>query len=47
MANVEQYDDLVIGSGIAGKFAACTRDTSRQIAIVERVIGKLDSQTMN
>jgi thioredoxin reductase len=27
MANVEKYDDLIIGSGIAGKFAAWTRDS--------------------
>jgi thioredoxin reductase len=30
MANVEKYDDLIIGSGIAGKFAAPA------IAVVER-----------
>jgi len=27
MANVEKYDDLIIGSGIAGKFTAWTRDS--------------------
>jgi pyruvate/2-oxoglutarate dehydrogenase complex dihydrolipoamide dehydrogenase (E3) component len=36
MANVERYDDLIIGSGIAGKFAAWTRDSRRRTAIVER-----------
>jgi pyruvate/2-oxoglutarate dehydrogenase complex dihydrolipoamide dehydrogenase (E3) component len=36
MANIEQYDDLIIGSGIAGKFAAWTRDSHRRTAIVER-----------
>jgi pyruvate/2-oxoglutarate dehydrogenase complex dihydrolipoamide dehydrogenase (E3) component len=36
MPNIEKYDDLVIGSGIAGKFAAWTRDTRRRMAIVER-----------
>ena len=36
MANVEKYDDLIIGSGIAGKFAAWTRDSRRKTAIVER-----------
>src|SRR3984957_14866010 len=36
MANVEKYDDLIIGSGIAGKFTAWTRDSRRQMAIVER-----------
>jgi pyruvate/2-oxoglutarate dehydrogenase complex dihydrolipoamide dehydrogenase (E3) component len=36
MANVEKYDDLIIGSGIAGKFAAWTRDSRRRTAIVER-----------
>src|SRR6516162_6452141 len=36
MATVEKYDDLIIGSGIAGKFAAWTRDTRRRMAIVER-----------
>ena len=35
MANAEKYDDLIIGSGIAGKFAAWTRG-SRRTAIVER-----------
>jgi pyruvate/2-oxoglutarate dehydrogenase complex dihydrolipoamide dehydrogenase (E3) component len=36
MANIEKYDDLIIGSGIAGKFAAWTRDARRKTAIVER-----------
>jgi pyruvate/2-oxoglutarate dehydrogenase complex dihydrolipoamide dehydrogenase (E3) component len=36
MANLEKYDDLIIGSGIAGKFTAWTRDSSRRMAIVER-----------
>ena len=36
MATVEKYDDLIIGSGIAGKFAAWTRDSRRKTAIVER-----------
>jgi pyruvate/2-oxoglutarate dehydrogenase complex dihydrolipoamide dehydrogenase (E3) component len=36
MANVEKYDDLIIGSGIAGKFTAWTRDRRRRMAIVER-----------
>ena len=36
MANFEKYDDLIIGSGIAGKFAAWTRDSHRRAAIVER-----------
>jgi pyruvate/2-oxoglutarate dehydrogenase complex dihydrolipoamide dehydrogenase (E3) component len=36
MASVERYDDLIIGSGIAGKFAAWTRDSRRRTAIVER-----------
>src|SRR5580658_5070374 len=36
MANVEKYDDLIIGSGIAGKLAAWTRDSRRRTAIVER-----------
>jgi pyruvate/2-oxoglutarate dehydrogenase complex dihydrolipoamide dehydrogenase (E3) component len=36
MANVEKYDDLIIGSGIAGKFTAWTRDTGRRTLIVER-----------
>jgi pyruvate/2-oxoglutarate dehydrogenase complex dihydrolipoamide dehydrogenase (E3) component len=36
MANVEKYDDLIIGSGIAGKFTAWTRNSRRRTAIVER-----------
>ena len=36
MANIEKYDDLIIGSGIGGRFAAWTRDARRKTAIVER-----------
>jgi pyruvate/2-oxoglutarate dehydrogenase complex dihydrolipoamide dehydrogenase (E3) component len=36
MPNVERCDDLIIGSGIAGKFAAWTRDSRRRTVIVER-----------
>jgi pyruvate/2-oxoglutarate dehydrogenase complex dihydrolipoamide dehydrogenase (E3) component len=36
MAKVENYDDLVIGSGIARKFTAWTRDRRRRMLIVER-----------
>jgi pyruvate/2-oxoglutarate dehydrogenase complex dihydrolipoamide dehydrogenase (E3) component len=36
MAKVEKYDDLIIGSGIAGKIAAWTRDALRKTVIVER-----------
>ena len=36
MASVEKYDDLIIGSGIAGKFTAWTRNNRRRTAIVER-----------
>ena len=36
MVSVEKFDDLIIGSGIAGKFAAWTRDSRRRTAIVER-----------
>jgi pyruvate/2-oxoglutarate dehydrogenase complex dihydrolipoamide dehydrogenase (E3) component len=36
MANVEKYDDLIIGSGIAGKLTAWTRDSRRRTVIVER-----------
>jgi pyruvate/2-oxoglutarate dehydrogenase complex dihydrolipoamide dehydrogenase (E3) component len=36
MAKVERYDDLIIGSGIAGKFTAWTRGSGRRMAIVER-----------
>jgi pyruvate/2-oxoglutarate dehydrogenase complex dihydrolipoamide dehydrogenase (E3) component len=36
MGNTEKFDDLIIGSGIAGKFAAWTRDSRRRTAIVER-----------
>jgi pyruvate/2-oxoglutarate dehydrogenase complex dihydrolipoamide dehydrogenase (E3) component len=38
MANVEKYDDLITGSGIAGKFAAWTRDSRRRTAVVERAL---------
>ena len=38
MPNVERCDDLIIGSGIAGKFAAWTRDSRRRTVIVERVL---------
>jgi pyruvate/2-oxoglutarate dehydrogenase complex dihydrolipoamide dehydrogenase (E3) component len=36
MARVEKYEDLIIGSGIAGKFTAWTRNNRRRTAIVER-----------
>jgi pyruvate/2-oxoglutarate dehydrogenase complex dihydrolipoamide dehydrogenase (E3) component len=36
MTNVESYDDLIIGSGIAGKFIAWTGEARRRTAIVER-----------
>jgi pyruvate/2-oxoglutarate dehydrogenase complex dihydrolipoamide dehydrogenase (E3) component len=36
MAKVESYDDLIIGSGIAGKFIAWTGEGRRRTAIVER-----------
>jgi pyruvate/2-oxoglutarate dehydrogenase complex dihydrolipoamide dehydrogenase (E3) component len=36
MANIEKYDDLVIGSGIAGKLITWTGNASRRTAIVER-----------
>jgi pyruvate/2-oxoglutarate dehydrogenase complex dihydrolipoamide dehydrogenase (E3) component len=36
MASVEKYDDLIIGSGIAGKFAAWTHDSHRRTVMVER-----------
>lgn len=36
MANVEKYDDLIIGSGIAGKLTAWTRVSRRRTSIVER-----------
>ena len=32
----EKYDDLIIGSGIAGRITAWTRDSSRRTVIVER-----------
>ena len=41
MASVEKYDDLIIGSGIAGKFAAWTRDSRRRTAIVEQRSGSM------
>jgi hypothetical protein len=31
MANIEKYDDLIIGSGIFCKFAAWTRDSRRRM----------------
>jgi pyruvate/2-oxoglutarate dehydrogenase complex dihydrolipoamide dehydrogenase (E3) component len=36
MATIESYDDLIIGSGIAGKIAAWTSRGSRRTALVER-----------
>src|SRR5262249_59417301 len=36
MANIEKYDDLIIGSGIAGKFIAWTGEARPRTAIVER-----------
>jgi pyruvate/2-oxoglutarate dehydrogenase complex dihydrolipoamide dehydrogenase (E3) component len=36
MANVESYEDLIIGSGIAGKLIAWTGDSRRRTAMVER-----------
>ncbi|HLX36908.1 MAG TPA: FAD-dependent oxidoreductase, partial [Candidatus Binataceae bacterium] len=36
MARVEKFDDLIVGSGIAGKFVAWNRDSARRMAIVER-----------
>jgi pyruvate/2-oxoglutarate dehydrogenase complex dihydrolipoamide dehydrogenase (E3) component len=36
MANIENYDDVIIGSGIAGKLAAWTRNSQRKTIIVER-----------
>jgi pyruvate/2-oxoglutarate dehydrogenase complex dihydrolipoamide dehydrogenase (E3) component len=36
MASVQKYDDLIIGSGIAGQFAAWSRDSRRRTVIVER-----------
>jgi pyruvate/2-oxoglutarate dehydrogenase complex dihydrolipoamide dehydrogenase (E3) component len=38
MANTEKYDDLIIGSGIAGKFVAWTHDSRRRTAVVERAL---------
>jgi pyruvate/2-oxoglutarate dehydrogenase complex dihydrolipoamide dehydrogenase (E3) component len=38
MANVESYEDLIIGSGIAGKIAAWTGGTARRTALVERAL---------
>jgi pyruvate/2-oxoglutarate dehydrogenase complex dihydrolipoamide dehydrogenase (E3) component len=38
MANVEKYDDLIIGSGIAGKLVAWTGNAARRTAIVERAL---------
>ena len=36
MISAEKFDDLIIGSGTAGTFAAWTRDSRRRTAIVER-----------
>src|SRR5579862_7414674 len=36
MARVEKFDDLIVGSGIAGKFVAWNRDSARRLVIVER-----------
>jgi pyruvate/2-oxoglutarate dehydrogenase complex dihydrolipoamide dehydrogenase (E3) component len=36
MAKLEKYENLVIGSGIAGKFIAWAGDAGRRTAIVER-----------
>jgi pyruvate/2-oxoglutarate dehydrogenase complex dihydrolipoamide dehydrogenase (E3) component len=36
MDNGEKVDNLVVGSGIAGKFTAWTGDTRRRTAIIER-----------
>jgi pyruvate/2-oxoglutarate dehydrogenase complex dihydrolipoamide dehydrogenase (E3) component len=36
MSNLEEYDDLIVGSGIAGKFIAWTRDRRRRMAILKR-----------
>jgi pyruvate/2-oxoglutarate dehydrogenase complex dihydrolipoamide dehydrogenase (E3) component len=39
MANIESYEDLIIGSGIAGKFAAWTTGGARRrTALVERAL---------
>jgi len=38
MAITEKYDDLIVGSGIAGKFAAWTRDSRRRTAVIERAL---------
>jgi pyruvate/2-oxoglutarate dehydrogenase complex dihydrolipoamide dehydrogenase (E3) component len=38
MASVEKYDDLIVGSGIAGKFTAWTRNNRRRTAIVARAL---------
>jgi len=36
MANIEKYDDLIIGSGVAGRLTAWTHDSRRRTVIVER-----------
>lgn len=36
MAKIESYDDLIIGSGIAGKLVAWTGQARRRTALVER-----------
>jgi pyruvate/2-oxoglutarate dehydrogenase complex dihydrolipoamide dehydrogenase (E3) component len=37
MLNVENYENLVIGSGLAGKFSARTlAEAGRRVALVER-----------
>jgi hypothetical protein len=33
MVNVEKSDDLIVGSGIAGKFTAWTRDSCRRTGV--------------
>ena len=38
MTNFEKYDDLIIGSGIAGKFTAWTHSSRRRTVIVERAL---------
>jgi pyruvate/2-oxoglutarate dehydrogenase complex dihydrolipoamide dehydrogenase (E3) component len=38
MANIEKHDDLTIGSGIACKFAAWTRDSRRRMVRERRKI---------
>ncbi len=39
MSNVETYENLVLGSGIAGKFMAWTMaEAGRRTALVERTV---------